>query len=960
MNSRDDLMASERSRYVIGIDLGTTNSALCYVDAQVSEWSVRTFSIPQVTAPGQVENRETLPSFYYQASKGEFPKSALNVPWSDGNVLNSVGVFAREQGKLVPGRVVESAKSWLCHAGVDRTSALLPWRGAGDVTIMSPVDVSAAYLGHLRQAWDAAHPNDLLADQDVVITLPASFDEVARELTVRGAKKAGLNRVLLIEEPQAAFYAWIHAHEDDWQSRVSPGQNILVCDVGGGTSDFTLIRVRSHPEEEVQFHRMAVGNHLILGGDNLDLALAKHVEQRLVEGGGQLDSRQWGSLVRICRRVKEVLLSDGAPETQSINLGGMGRKLIGGGMQTEVTREEVREWLVEGFFPMCDRDAVPQEHRSGFQEFGLPYAADAAVTRYLAAFLKDHCSTRIAGDEHESSGRPDVVLFNGGVFVSPIIQSRVVDAIQGWYADGNPDWSPDVLTNPRHDLAVAHGAAYYGMVRRGEGVRIAAGLPRTYYIGVGKGDAAPQDTPQQDNSEETHGVTSAMKAVCLMPAGVEPGHEVDLSDRTFQLTVSTPVEFPIFYSSVRQTDVAGDLVEVVAEQMTTIPPIRTVLTSRKHKESAVVAVELHARLTEIGTLQVWCSERDGNRTWQLQFDIRSATQTDKTAHDGRGESSGILDQESVDAVDQILESTFGEQATEKPGGLAKRIASELELSRDAWPLALLRRVWESLMDSESGRQRSANHEARWLNLLGYALRPGFGVAMDDWRVAETWKVLRGKLCHPGPATISEWWIFWRRIAGGLNAGQQQQIANPLLTKLRDEYRKASKARSRKPSRGVNNHELSESWRMLASFERLSARTKVELGTMAAFWVNEPDRDAIRPALLWSLGRLGAREPFYGPLNAVVDPGKIDEWIRDLIRERRATPEHLLAAMMMSRRTGDRYRDIDADLRDKVLNWLSDHDANSHFVKLVETGGELEEQEGAMVFGEALPIGLQIQ
>ncbi len=401
----------------------------------------------------------------------------------------------------MPGRLINSAKSWLCHSGVDRTAPLLPWHGASDVERLSPVEVSARYLGHVRDAWNARFPRYPLAEQELVLTLPASFDEVARELTVKAAALAGLRRVVLIEEPQAAFYAWIYARADDWHRLVEPGQKILVCDIGGGTADFTLIRVRRGEGGKVQFHRVAVGDHLILGGDNLDLALAQHIEQKI----GRLEPRSWAVLVRTCRVVKETLLGPDAPEKLTVNLPGSGTRLIGGGTHVEVTRQEVCDLLVEGFFPRVGLEDKPISRRSGFQEFGLPFAPDAAITRYVAAFLTAH--RHVALEESDTAdhdpARPDVVLFNGGVFESPLLRGRLLEVLESWFAcdDNNSEtrvaaageaasaanhrpWRPIVLDNDRLDLAVARGAAYYGMVRRGQGVRIAAGLARTYYLGV--------------------------------------------------------------------------------------------------------------------------------------------------------------------------------------------------------------------------------------------------------------------------------------------------------------------------------------------------------------------------------------------------------------------------------------------------------------------------------------------
>ncbi len=929
-------------RYVVGIDLGTTNSAVCYVDPEQSPWRVRTFAVPQLVAPGQVEARETLPSFHYQPASGELGAGAIRLPWSREEPGYAVGFFARDQGTLVPGRLAASAKSWLCHSGVDRTAGLLPWQGAPDCDRLSPIEVSGRYLKHVADAWDHRFPQFPLREQDIVLTLPASFDEVARELTVKAAAQAGLARVVLIEEPQAAFYAWIDAHSEGWEERVEPGQKILVCDVGGGTSDFTLIRVRRAEGGRVQFHRVAVGDHLILGGDNLDLALAQHVERRLAGEGNQLAPRQWAVLVRTCRQVKETLLSEGAPERFTLSLPGKGARLIGGGLQVEVTRDEVHGLLLDGFFPRVPLDARPSSRRSGFQEFGLPYASDPAVTRYLAAFLSAHrhvaLDDGVPQPDHDPA-RPDIVLLNGGLFLSTAIRDRVLDSLSGWFSDpaaGVP-WRPVLLENERLDLAVARGAAYYGMVRRGQGVRIAAGLARTYYVGVES--AEPQ-------------------AVCLVPASTEPGQDVDLEEHRFELLVSEPVEFPLFISSTRLTDRPGEVVAVDREQMTPLPPIRTVLRTRKKGESGTIDVELHARLSEIGTLEMWCGEADGRRTWRLEFDVRSATQTDVAAHESAAESEGFLDEAVWQECRAAIQSVFGPEGRDKPAGLVKGLARAIGASRDQWPASLLRRLWEALMEVEQGRRRSETHEARWLNLLGFGLRPGYGLSIDDWRVAETWRRLQGKLLHPSPACRAEWWILWRRIAGGLAAGQQQALADPLLGPIRSLHRQMTTGRGKGGEFAVGSHEMAEVWRLLGSLELLPAPTKLELGGILLDLLPRKKMEAVRGAIVWALGRIAARVPVYGPLNTVVPPDAAAQWIERLMDA--PYDGHMpLAVMQMARRTEDRYRDLGEKPRRKVLGWLAAQGCPAHFVELVRDGGSLDEEEEGLVFGESLPKGLRL-
>jgi molecular chaperone DnaK (HSP70) len=962
------------SRYVVGFDLGTTNSAVCYVDSSQSPWRVRTFAVPQLVAAGQVEARETLPSFHYQPAPDELPAEALRLPWNAaGEPLppakrpsqppHVVGFFARDQGALAPGRLINSAKSWLCHSGVDRTAALLPWHGAGDLERLSPVAVSARYLAHVRHAWDARFPQHPLAEQDFVLTLPASFDEVARELTVKAAAAAGLRRVVLIEEPQAAFYAWIYAHADHWEQLVHPGQKILVCDIGGGTSDFTLIRVRRGEGGKVQFHRVAVGDHLILGGDNLDLALAQHLERRLLGDaaaakGDKLEPRRWAMLVQSCRRLKETLLGADAPERLTLNLPWSGSRLIGGARQLEVTRQEVQDLLVEGFFPRVPLDAKPARRSSGFQEFGLPFASDPAVTKYLAAFLTAHRHVAMddveLADQHDPA-RPDIVLFNGGLFLAPALRQRLLEVLQDWFGGVSADpWQPLLLDNERLDLAVARGAAYYGMVRRGHGVRIAAGLARTYYIGV-------ESTAAEDSA-----APAVPSAVCLVPAGVEPGRDIDLTQRRFDLLISEPVEFPLYFSSTRLTDRPGDLLPFDREQMTPLPPIHTVLRARKKGEPEMVSVHLHARLTEIGTLDLWCRELEGRRSWRLQFDVRSATQTDRSAHESAAECEGFVDETLWQECHRLIRGTFGPvgtfgpEAADKPEGLIKRLAVASGSSRNGWPTSLCRRIWEDLVENEAGRRRSQIHEARWLNLLGFALRPGYGLAADDWRVAETWRIVQGKLVHPTAACRMEGWILWRRIGGGLLAGQQQALAEPLLGPVRGLHRLLTTGKGRGGDFSFPSHETAEIWRLLGTLELLPLAAKIELGGILLDLSSKRKMESVQAAIVWAVGRIGARAPLYGPLNAVV-PGEVAaEWLKRLLDASSGDAASALAVMQLARRTDDRHRDVAEKLRETAAKWLHRQGAPAHFIELVRAGGLLDSEEQGLVFGESLPKGLRLQ
>ncbi len=910
-------------RFVVGIDLGTTNSAVAYIDMLGVDSRPQTFAVPQLVAPGTVEVRDSLPSFHYEPAPGEFEAEALALPWSsDGQPV--VGVLARDHGAAVPGRLAVSAKSWLSHAGVDRKAALLPWHGAEDVTKLSPGEASRRYLEHIRLAWDHAHPGMPLAEQDLVLTVPASFDEVARELTVVAARAAGLPKLCLLEEPQAAFYSWMRKHRQ--ADGMQPGQTILVCDIGGGTTDLTLIRVEEPQKDQTPaYRRIAVGEHLLLGGDNLDLALAHHVEQHLGDGH-KLSPAVWSVLVRRCQQAKETLLQPDAPDRHTIHLPARGRSVVGGSRQVELERDAAVRLLVDGFLPEVAEGDQPRKRQSGFQEFGLPYAPDPAITRYVTAFLARHGNLR-----------PDYVLFNGGFFESPLLRDRFLAVLEKAL-----NWKPQVLQADRLDLAVAHGAAEYGHVRRGHGTRITGGLARTYYLGVGQDSAEPA-------------------AVCLLPAGLEEGKAVELTERTFTLHIRKPVEFPLFTSSVRTTDKPGDLVSIDEESMRPMPAIRTIISSGKKKTADTVAVQLHARLTEIGTIEVWLAELDGNRQWRLQFDARAATQTDRAVQEDIANRAGQVDEATVEATLALIKSVLGPERQGNPGALLKQLEAATGLDRKSWPPALLRRWADDLLPLDACRQGKPDLEARWLNLLGYALRPGYGFAADDWRAGNVWRLeqagagnLRNEMCR------AEWWILWRRIAGGLTDVQQLKLANPLIKPWRARIANPGKLKPAKQSRfQFGDHESAEVWRLLGSLERLPVATKQLLGDLLLTWLELKGSGVSNGAAVWALGRIGARVPAYGPLNTVVPADTAAPWAERLMALRDRTKETAFALMHLARHTGDRYRDLPDPVRDQALAWMKKHNAPERLQELVRDGGLLDSEEQDHAFGEALPPGLHL-
>lgn len=581
---------------IIGIDLGTTNSALAVAG---DDEPARTLGITQVVGPGEIAERPTLPSFLLLPSETEVAPAQLQLPWS-GPLRYAVGTFARERGAELPHRLVSSAKSWLCNTSIDRTAQVLPFRGAQrelDEAMaggerVSPVNASARYLAHLRAAWDDAHPDAPADEQEVLVTVPASFDPVARELTVVAAREAGFEKITLLEEPQAAFYAYLASVGDAWRKELHPGDVVLVCDVGGGTTDFSLIEVADE-DGSLALERIAVGDHILLGGDNMDLALSAIVQRNLE--GKTLDALQQRALVHAARRAKEQLLSADAPASVPVSILGRGSKLIGGTIKTEVTREQAEALLVDGFFPVVGANTKAERRRAvGLREMGLPYAHDPAVTRHLSEFIG------------RFGKMPTAVLFNGGVMKAEKLRARVVELLRTWAGR-----DVKVLGGADLDLAVALGAAHYGAVRRGKGVRIRGGTARAYYIGI---ESAMPAIP---------GFAPPLKALCVAPQGLEEGSTVELPDDELGLVVGETSAFRFFAAATRKDDAAGALIDADEEGIVELDPVEKLVEAEgERKPGDLVPVQLEAHVTEVGTLELWCVARDGGSRWKLEYSVR--------------------------------------------------------------------------------------------------------------------------------------------------------------------------------------------------------------------------------------------------------------------------------------------------------------------------------------------------
>ncbi|PON17562.1 nucleotide-binding protein [Candidatus Entotheonella serta] len=605
------------SKYIIGIDLGTTNSVLSYINQAVDEeqQQVELQAVPQLVNPGEVDEPMSLPSFLYIPGDLDFPEGSLALPWESAPE-HVIGELARKRGAESPTRLVASAKSWLSHAAVNRSAPILPWGAPEEIPKVSPVEASARYLEYLLHAWNhrmaTEQPELALDAQDILLTVPASFDEEARELTLQAAQQAGLQQVTLLEEPQAAFYAWLENQVDQWRKHVKVGDLILVCDVGGGTTDFSLITVAEN-EGDLMLERAAVGDHILLGGDNMDLALARLLQQRLEEEGHRVDTWQLYSLWHQCRLAKEKLFASPRTQKQSITLLGTGTRLVGGTIQTTLTRDDLNQVVVDGFFPNVSSDDMPmRQRRIGLQELGLPYAADAAITKHLARFLTLQSQDDTDGDliRRGKSGLacPTHVLFNGGVMQANVTRDRVVDVLNNWLQTEGFD-PIRVLDAVSYDQAVARGATYYGQARQGKGVRIRSGAPRTYYIGI---ESAMPAIP---------GMPAPLKALCVVPFGMEEGTEAQLPEQEFGLVVGETAEFRFLSSTVRKQDPIGTMIEDWGEEIEEQSPLEVTL-ELEGQEDTVLPVRLESHVTELGTLELWCVSRDGEQRWKLEFNIR--------------------------------------------------------------------------------------------------------------------------------------------------------------------------------------------------------------------------------------------------------------------------------------------------------------------------------------------------
>lgn len=909
-------------RYIIGIDLGTTNCAVSYIDTfQGKDAKIKRFLIPQAVRKKEFAPHDVLPSFLYIPGQYELSEEDIVHPWKK-RVDDFAGVFARDYGSKVPARLISSAKSWLCHDKIDRHSKILPWGAPQGVTKRSPVEATTEYLTHIRNSWNIDKKQDdaqYLENQFITITIPASFDEVARELTLEAAKNAGFKDIVLLEEPLAAFYSWLINRENDWDKYVDQKELILVCDVGGGTTDFTLIALRE-VDGVPRFDRIAVGDHLILGGDNIDLAIARLAESKLESKKSILKGDKWKTLCHLSRECKEKLL-DGSSLQERITIIGEGRKLIKNTLSVYLEKDEVENIVINGFFPKVSQNDLTdhKNNKKGISEFGLQYEMEPAITKHLLRFLVKNAEN-VKKITNKEMPIPDHIIFNGGSLKPFIIQQAIIDSINEYFGKSDQDNYVKVLDNPNPDAAVALGASYYGRVKQGFGVKVGSGSPRSFYL-------------------ETETKSGKKGVLCLIERGLEEGSPIKLpSEYSFSVKTNRPVSFNLYSSSFRSNDKCGDFIEDIDDTFVKLPPLQTVITFGKKGDEIDIFVDLNAVYTETGSLAIWCDSKESQHKWDLSFDLRSGSEPLKTAISV--DSSEIIEESVVnEALELLKDSFYGDK--DKVKSVVKDVSKFLQKSKNKWPLSFIRKMADFLIENPSLREKSVMHEAKWLNLTGFCMRPGIGDALDDVRIKKIWpQYSQGLFYENEIQNRNEWWIFWRRIAAGLKPGYQRQITQDLSSLLK--------------KKKIMAQEKSELWMTIGNFEYLHSNDKKRFGNILKQDLKPGQAES---KMVLSLGRIGAREPLYGDIDKVVDPLEAAKWIEFFTTSKwQDSKEARYVISQLGRLTGDRIRDIDENLRNAAISFLEeakDFD-NSKFLKEVV---ELETQEINQRFGDALPSGI---
>jgi molecular chaperone DnaK (HSP70) len=906
-------------RYGIGIDLGTSTCALAYVDLTENRGRPQTLPIPQWETATQWNDSATLlPSFIYlcpPAMPWTLPVP-FRFPIEDRGAF-SVGISARALSATLPGRVIHSAKSWLTHSAVDRQAALLPW-GSDEIppaARWSPVEVSAIYLSYLKQTWDlrfaAGQDPQPFNEQAITITVPASFDEVAQTLALEACALAGYpKQIRLLEEPQAAFYCWLENKNiaQTLTGLSTHSKTVLVCDVGGGTTDFSLFEVAPplSSGQPPQISRIAVSDHLLLGGDNLDLAIAHYAEKKLKAAGHSLDLKSWKHLVSLCRALKEKLLSDDVSDSEPIyvSIPGSGSQLFKQSLTCELTPREVRQLIEEGFFPPAGRHDRARHVTGGLKELGLPFASDTAITKHLAEFL---------------AGRNiDCILFNGGTLKPAFLQQRLISVVTQWQP-ANP---LQLLQNPNLELAVAKGAAAYSREATQSSLKIQGGYPHSIFLELASLDSV-----------------AAPKLICILPKGSEPGTWIRLSELRLKLLLNKPIRFQIFSSNRVNRFSAGEIIDFDSVRLKPLPPLQTEI---KGDGKTSVEIRVESSIAETGLLQVYCTEAEAENPnrWPLHFNLRSAAE-DTATETENGEASP---NPNLEAARKQIDFFFGTRKL-KENDLThpvKNLRYDLEKRlgpKEQWNLFLLRSLWPSLNPGVNTRRRSAAHESTWLYLAGYCLRPGYGADLDPWRISEVWKCFSAGMAFPKEKAVNlQWWILWRRIAGGLDHERQTEIADRLFSALR--------------ARNIT----AEMLLLLGYLEKISIDEKIRAGQLIVKQLQ--DGKGSDPHLA-ALGRISSRLPLYAGAESVIPANLMQAWIEAMIELNPRFPNLQFFLLQASRKTNDRTLNISEAIADRALEFLRAAGTREELLRGVREWVALSKSEREIRLGEDFPAGLQL-
>lgn len=909
------------SRFIIGIDLGTTNIAVTFVDLNSENKPICLFKIPQIIAPGEIEDLELFSSFSFFFDKKLNKEEMMNPSWNSKSPY-TLGSYARDYGATIPNRFISSAKSWLCHSGVERKDKILPWGGNLDDVMHSPLEITSFYLDYIRKGWN--HKYSQLKDsfgnpcffeeQNIVITIPASFDETARELTIEAARLAGCKQINLLEEPLAAFYSWLDLNSDSWETQIAKGENVLVIDIGGGTSDFSIIALN----ESGALERTAAGNHLLLGGDNIDIAIAKIIEEKW---DTQLPHGDYLTLCQKTRQAKELLLNKPDLKSADITLLSQGSSIVGNLRKYTLERSELEELLIDGFFPLINADAPPPQKKKGIQKMGLPYESDPSIPCHLLQFLK--YAKRVSSDtaKHDDILFPNKVLFNGGTMIPVILRQRIIESIKNWF-NGR---EVQELKSRDLSLAVAYGASYYGRTKSHGGVKVKTAAVKSYYLKVAQAD--------KDASE---------KILCIMPRGSDENKKIH-TPGSFIIETNKTLHFPLFSSATRIGDKEGVHLDE-SEDISFVSSLFSMLRYGTKHEKVSLKARITSELTESGVLRIELESQSTTHKWPLKFDVRLITDGDSFV---LPENIVTFDSEIVNKSKSFFENYFSSTKVQNIS-LFKELESITSTPKDEWPIHFLRSLSDTLLEVDYKTLKNPDIEAKWLNICGFSLRPGFGDPEDEIRLRKVWQLWSAGLNNPNDSqTLSEWWVFWRRIISGLKSGHQlsiyQEISKHLIPK--GIYQQRIK---------FGEQPKAEMFRCLGSLELLSEKQKRAIGNILIERVKK-----LEPYEYWVFARIGARKLFHAPANCVIESKTVESWLTQFFKESSMSHDKLFAISRIAALTPDRAVNVSAETISKAVSFLKKANAPSHWIKHLQEVIQDDVKEKTKLLGDSVPLGITI-